>query len=203
MSEHNCEFYINRKNGQKFIVQVDRDDLERLIQLNKPWNIVFTCGNYYVKWSKRYLGEDGWMHGTTVYLQRWIVDQFETNRKIVVDHRDHNTLDNRKQNLRVTYITNNNRNRNGKNKNNKSGYRNVFWNSSDNCWVVSLMKDGKCLQFSGFGDVHTAGKFAEQKRKELYGKYAGVSDRDLYDNIVSDGLSEKKMSINEQIGHEN
>lgn len=128
------------------------------------------------------------MHGTIVYLNRWILNQSQHNRQIVVDHINHNTLDNRKENMRITYIANNNRNKNGRNKNNKSGYRNVFWDSSKSKWSVHLCKDYHNIHVGDYDDVDEAGKAAEEARQKYYGEFAGVDERDIYSDMIEEKL---------------
>ena len=74
-------------------------------------------------------------------------------------------------------VKQNSRYREGKNSNNKSGYRNVSWSKSYNKWVVQLQVDGKnkILATFPYNELELAGKFAEEKRKELYGEYAGFN----------------------------
>jgi hypothetical protein len=38
---------------------------------------------------------------------------------------------------------------------------------------VQLQIDGKNTKIAAFDDVHEAGKYAEEKRKEIYGAFAG------------------------------
>ena len=61
----------------------------------------------------------------------------------IVDHKNSNTLDNRKSNLRVVPDCNNSMNRKSRNRNNTSGYRNVSWNKNDNKWLVQLQINKK------------------------------------------------------------
>ena len=85
------------------------------------------------------------------------------------------TLDNRRKNLRITDHSDNLKNRQGKNKNNKSGYRNVCMMSGK--WRVQLMVEGKRILFKEkFTDVNEAGKFAEDMRIKYYGKFTGLGD---------------------------
>ncbi|MDD3123570.1 MAG: AP2 domain-containing protein [Candidatus Izemoplasmatales bacterium] len=90
-----------------------------------------------------------------------------------VDHINHDGLDNRKCNLRVIEPSNNSKNRRSKNANNKSGYRNVFWNSTIGKWTVNLCKDYKQIHIGDYNDVNDAGRAAELARKKYYGQYAG------------------------------
>jgi len=91
-----------------------------------------------------------------------------TNPKIIIDHENFNTLDNRKKNLRIIPCSNNSQHRKSKNSNNKSGYRNVSWNKSINKWVVQLQINGKNTILGKFDDVEEANLFAIEMRKKYY-----------------------------------
>jgi hypothetical protein len=92
------------------------------------------------------------------------------------DHVDHRkpkeTLDNRKINLRLTTNDKNTKHRKGKNKNNTSGHRNVSHDSNGNP-IVQLQDNGKNHTWRDFETIEQAAKFAEFKRRELYGEFAG------------------------------
>ena len=90
-----------------------------------------------------------------------------------VDHINGDTFDNRKSNLRIVADSNNSKNRKSKNSNNTSGYRNVSWSKRDRKWVVQMQIDKKHKTLGRFDDVHEAGKFAEEMRKNYYGEFAG------------------------------
>ena len=92
-----------------------------------------------------------------------------------IHHRNHNTLDNRKENLELISITENSRHRKGKNKNNTTGYRNVMYNKryKNKPYHVQLQIDGKNKVLGKFSDVDEAGTFAEEMRQKYYGEYAG------------------------------
>ena len=80
---------------------------------------------------------------------------------------------NRKENLRVILPNENLRNRESRNINNKSGFRNVSWDGHR--WVVQLQINGKCVALGRFPyeQLEQAGLFAEQMRQKYYGEYAG------------------------------
>ena len=77
--------------------------------------------------------------------------------------------------MRVITVEQNSRNRETKNRNNKSGYRNVSWRKNENVWVVQLQINGRNTVIGRFPkeQLEEAGKFAEQKRREIYGEFAG------------------------------
>ena len=98
-----------------------------------------------------------------------------TEDHIKVDHKNYDTLDNRKDNLRVTIQDKNLKNRSGKNSNNTSGYRNV--SLRNNKWVVQIQIDGVNTVLKRFpkDNLDDAGVFAEEMRLKYYGEFAGKS----------------------------
>ena len=90
-----------------------------------------------------------------------------------IDHINHKPRDNRKENLRPISISDNSRNRKTRNRNNKSGYRNVCWDGKR--WIVQLQVEGKNKVLGRFKEeeLEEAGKFAEQMREKYYGAFAG------------------------------
>jgi hypothetical protein len=154
---------------------VDLDGLECLKKYNMTWFIKYNRDKKlkYAQANKRVHDEKGRLKYSTILMHRLLMNI--TDSKIKVDHEDHDTLNNRKYNLRVSVNDENTKHRKGKNSNNKSGYRNVCWNKDCNKWSVQIIVNGKNHIIKMFDDVNEAGKFAELKRKELYGDFAGNS----------------------------
>lgn len=107
------------------------------------------------------------------YIHHFHMDIMNAKGDEKVDHINYNTMDNRKNNLRITTNENNNKHRKSKNKNNKSGYRNVSWNGSG--WSVQIQIDGKNTTLKRFkkDQLDEAGAYAEKMRKKYYGEFAG------------------------------
>ena len=82
---------------------------------------------------------------------------------MVPDHKDGNGLNNRRNNLRICTIAENNQNQVNMKSNNKSGIRNVCWDSSRNKWLVSV-KQKYIGRYDNIDDAHKA---AEKARKTL------------------------------------
>lgn len=165
--------YLEKKNGDIYETLVDVEDIEKLKELDYSWHCVYkeNTQSFYARSSVYY--DDG---GTRkkcrmVYLHSVIM---ETKENEVVDHIDHDTLNNRKSNLRVTTNDKNVKNRKGANSNNNTGVRNVSWIESANEYWVQIMKKGKRHKWAfSINQFEEACKFAEEKRKELFGEYAG------------------------------
>jgi hypothetical protein len=165
--------YIKKKSIDKlFEVYIDLEDLEKVKKYS--WHVQYARTNdeYYVS-ATNYLGMfNGKPKYQILQLHRYVMDVIDDDR-YEVDHKNYKPLDNRKKNLRLTIHNKNLKHRNGKNSNNKSGYRNVSYDKGKGLWAVQLIVDGKNTKIGFFDDVHEAGRFAEEKRKELYGMYAG------------------------------
>jgi hypothetical protein len=105
----------------------------------------------------------------TEYLHKIIKNIFYKN--VEIDHIDHNTLNNVKENLRISVTKLNSRNRNKRNINNTSGYRNVSFIKG--WWVIQLQIDGKNKKIGKFKNLNEAGAFAEKMRNKYYKEFSG------------------------------
>jgi hypothetical protein len=163
--------YKNSK-GKIITIIIDTEDVQRIIDFDMTW-IPFwdkVMQQYYIKVAKYRGKENGKDKHEAIYLHRFLIN---AKGNEYVDHINHNTLDNRKENLRQIPQTNNATNRKGKNKNNKSGYRNVFWNSGLGKWQVSLCRNYRTIVIGYFDDVHEAGKVAGEARQKYYKNFKG------------------------------
>lgn len=159
---------LHRRDEESLWTIIDLEDLERVINHPYTWFAIYDddIKNYYAKSS---------VYNPNTKLSKPLpLHQYIMNANgNIVDHKNSNTLDNRKSNLRVVPDCNNSMNRKSRNKNNTSGYRNVSWNKNDKKWVVQMQIDKKNTLLGKFDDVHEAGKFAEEMRKKYYGEFAG------------------------------
>lgn len=161
---------LNRRNKENLWTIIDLEDLEKVINFPYTWFAKYNHTNdeYYVVAS---VYHSELQQSRPIFLHQFLTD---ANGKDV-DHINNDTLDNRKSNMRVVEESNNSKNRKSKNKNNKSGYRNVSWDKSQGKWLVQLQINKKNTVLGKFDDVHEAGKFAEEMRQKYYGKFAGKS----------------------------
>lgn len=159
---------LHRRNADSLYAIIDLEDLERVINYPYTWFAQYNkdINNYYVRAS---VYNTDIKHSEVMFLHQFVMD---ANGRFV-DHKNSDTLNNRKSNLRIVIDSNNSKNRKSKNSNNTSGYRNVSWSNSYNKWVVQMQIDKKNTLLGKFDDVHEAGKFAEEMRKKYYGEFAG------------------------------
>ena len=164
---------LNRRNSEKMWVIIDLEDLDKVINFPYTWYAKYSANaKGYYACATQYLPE--LKHGRTILMHQFIMGLDKTAREFNVDHENHNTLDNRKENLRITNVPDNGKNRESRNINNKSGYRNVSWDGS--AWIVQLQVNGKgtCLGRFSKDRLEEAGKFAKEMREKYYGEYAGL-----------------------------
>lgn len=159
---------LRREDDESLWAIIDIDDLDRVVSFPGVWYAKYQRLNngYYVYAN---VHDDITRRNKTVLLHQFIM---YANGK-TVDHINHDTFDNRKNNLRIVSDSDNLKNRKGKNSNNTSGYRNVTWSKREQKWIVQLQIDKRNKTLGWFDDVHEAGKFAEEMRRKYYGEFAG------------------------------
>jgi hypothetical protein len=172
--EDTAVIFLNDRKGNIYESYIDIEDLQKLIDFKYKWSPLYlpNADSYYAQCTI-YLGKiDGKYKYQKVYMHQFVLDITD---KTYVDHNNHNTLDNRKKNLRPTSNDKNLKHRGGKNSNNSSGYRNV--SQQGKWWAVQLQVDGKNTVLKKFplDQLDEAGVYAEKMRNELYGDFAGES----------------------------
>lgn len=114
------------------------------------WSLTTTRGLNYALRSES---------GRTVYLHR-VVCELQPGDGHVVDHINGDSLDNRRQNLRVVTNAENQRNRRPRTYG-TSQYRGVYWNKAQAKWVARAMVDYRFVSLGSFDDEDKAGLAVE------------------------------------------
>lgn len=151
-----CEFGPGTKayrDGIKFFV-----DEETYEQFVKGYRFRMS-NNGYVMFSS---SKDGLCHKL---LHRMIMDCPED---MMIDHINHDKLNNSRNNLRICTNQQNNMNK-GKQKNNKSGIIGVHWDKKSEKWKATIRLNGKPIYLGRFDDLEEA----SQARKDAEIKYFG------------------------------
>lgn len=113
------------------------------------------------------------LNGTrkTIYLHRTIVD---APKGMVVDHVNHDTLDNRKENLRICTHAENMLNRRTY-INNKSGYKGVSWHKEKKKYRAGIRAMNKKYFLGYFDDPKEAARAYNEASIKYHGKFGSLN----------------------------
>ncbi len=110
-----------------------------------------------------------------IILHKLITD---TDANTIVDHKDRNTSNCRKCNLRLCEQSDNCCNIKLR-KDNKSGVTGVRWSKRDNLWLAYIQKNRKNNYLGAFSNFEDAVRARLKAEKELFGEYS--SQKHLYE----------------------
>ena len=88
-----------------------------------------------------------------------------------VDHKNRDTLDNRKENLRLANSKKNAQNRKVR-ADSATGYKGVYWRAGRNKYRVVIRSEGKSKVVGHFSDPVQAARAYDKAALELFGEYA-------------------------------
>jgi hypothetical protein len=139
----------------KFAI-VDAEDYEHLSKYK--WYAVYAGGKFYAYRSVKY---------RAVSMHRQIMGEPKGK---VVDHRDGNSLNNRRSNLRICTFAQNQLNR--RSTGGVSRYKGVWFKKGHNKWKAQIGFNGKKIHIGYFKDEIDAAKAYDKKAKEFFGEFA-------------------------------
>lgn len=96
-----------------------------------------------------------------------------TGRWDIIDHIDHNTLNNQRHNLRHATQKQNNQNRKSKGK--TSNYRGVSWYTKDKRWVAKIGHGENQKTLGWFKDEIQAALAYNEEAAKRYGEFANLN----------------------------
>jgi hypothetical protein len=145
---------------------VDEEDYDFLNQYK--WYADYQPGIYgFYARRNLYLGViDGKEKWKAIMMHRLIMERFlgrELERREVIDHINHDSLDNRRCNLRVASQRQNTQNRNEKS---SSKYPGVYWHNPTQKWHAQITINGKRKHLGLFVDEREAAKAYEEACRE-------------------------------------
>jgi hypothetical protein len=137
---------------------VDPEDYERLMQYK--WFAKRFKGRFYAGRTVK---------KRTVRMHQAIIGDVEGK---IIDHINHNGLDNRKANLRFATMQQNSWNQRKSRGNYSSRYKGVAWSKSRKKWRTRITLNGRVIFIGHFDDERTAAMAYDARAKELFGDYA-------------------------------
>jgi len=154
----------SEKHGEKIILIDDED--YNLIK-NHTWRVGKYGKNFYVittifKNKKP----------KTIRMHRMIT---KAPKGKIVDHKNHNTLDNRKENLRICEHKNNMHN-SRRQVNCTSKYKGVYYNKWQNTYTCQIKLNGKSMHLGNFESEIDAALVYNGAAKCLHGEFAYLNN---------------------------
>jgi len=140
------------------IALVDKEDYDKIKDYG--WYA------HYDKKGKRYYAITR-THGIRIIMHRLILD---AKKGQIVDHIDHDGINNRKNNLRLCEQSQNCMNKLSQS-NNTSGYRGVSFHKGKNKYQATIMVKRKQIYLGSFDTAIEASKVYQEKAKELFGSF--------------------------------
>jgi hypothetical protein len=177
---------------------LDKEDYYRCNNFN--WYIGGHGGKLYA--VRTVIGAE--MEITTMRMNREIMKAPEDR---VVDHRNGDSLDNRRDNLRIATQAENMQNRR-KRKNTTSQYIGVWFAKEKKKWESRITQDGKKIYLGSFVNEIDAAKAYDEAAKKYRGEFAKLNFPDIPPghegkegkNLSSQGLSGKNLKNSENGG---
>lgn len=149
-----CECIVSSKNGDNKTFIIDPEDYDKVS--TKVWHI--NDFGYVISW----------INGKHCRLHRLIM---EPPNNMDIDHINHNTLDNRKCNLRICTRQQNSMNQKKK-INNTSGTPGVVFDKRSNFWMATIKYKYKRIYLGCYKSKDDAIKSRKCGEQKYYGEYA-------------------------------
>lgn len=155
--------YIKHKECYEGIIKCKNETYKFYIDLNdydkiKNYSWCLNAGGYIMTVDDE----------KCIYIARLIMNCNDPNE--IVDHIDHNILNNRKYNLRIVTKGENNINQNIA-KNNTSGYSDVSWHKQSEKWMARISINNERIYLGLFDTLEDAAYARKQAEFQYYGVY--------------------------------
>ena len=151
--------------GQVALIDDEDYDLVSQYKWCASWNK--RTKSYYAKTNIR-KADGTW---TMLQMHRLIMNAQKDEQ---VDHINHDTVDNRKSELRLCTHSQNSHNQ-GRNSKNTSGYKGVHWYKRDKKWQAQIKLNGKKIHLGYFSTPEEAHAAYCKAALELHGEFAKVA----------------------------
>jgi hypothetical protein len=151
------------------VALVDDEDFEWLSQWK--WSVETHAKTFYALRSI-YLGRENSKAKMTLVRMHRVIMGMPVNKE--VDHKDGDGLNNQRDNLRVCTHSQNLSNR-GKDKDNTSGYKGVWFDKNRGKWSADLHFKGRTVHLGRFTSVIEAAKAYDKAALKYFGEFARLN----------------------------
>jgi hypothetical protein len=150
--------------SQGKVALIDDEDFERVSKFK--WSALKDCGTWYA------VGYTRGSHATrkAMKLHRFILN---APPGVMVDHRNRDGLDNRRENIRFATCSQNTANSLGWS---ASGYKGVSWHKRHKKWIAHVMKDQRLIHLGYFDDKGEAAQAYNDAARQLFGEFARLNE---------------------------
>lgn len=153
------------KNSGKYFAEVDDEDYDELIKYN--WSATKMEDTFYAKRTYTLNGKR-----KSMLMHRQILGL--TNKKIKIDHTNHNGICNVKTNIRIATARQNSMNVT-KQKNCSSKYLGVRWHKVAKKWAAQIMVNGKSIWLGTFLVEEDAARARDVASLKYFGEFANLN----------------------------
>jgi len=176
---YGCAFrIIELTQGLRAIV--DQEDYERIAKYK--WHAARHQRSFYAQTGTG-SAKIGKRKNHLVMMHRFVMG-VEDER--LVDHRNHNGLDERRSNLRIATWQENCWNKRKKTGGSSSQYKGVMWDKRRSKWQAQIKHNGKKIFIGYFDDEEVAARAYDAKAKELFKEYAALNFPDKLNDPLGD-----------------
>ena len=152
---------LERRDGSSLETMISVSDLDRVINSGLRWSASWHKDTQSFR-AHSITKVNG--RRTTIQLSRFILG---TPAHLEADHINHNTLDNRRENLRSVTRSQNEQNAHGARKDSSTGVRGVFWDKRRRNYRARIWLNGKGIHIGCFATLAEA-EAAVRKAREKY-----------------------------------
>lgn len=156
------EFIINSRKYGKKIVLIDDEDYDKIKDFRWRVNLDKRSGVFYVRTGRI----------KVICLHRYLLN---CPKNMVVDHKNHNGLDNKKINLRICTNAENSKNKEKYKRGATSKYKGVHWGKDRNKWRASIKSDNRVIMIGQFDDEKKAAEAYNEAAIKYHGEFANLN----------------------------